>query len=153
MIEKTKGHSFNMEQKKENVKWLYHNSIDQLCATEPTTGPIVLSCQLYELDQAIHHEVTRTPSDYCEVKRLRSKDSMTIQGVGINCKNCVYFKEVIKDGTRYAKCKSCPQEYELYVHQKMKVEDIKVINFELNNNMAVVTKWFRVVTGTSEQHE
>ena len=74
-----------MEQKKENVKWLYHNSTDQLCATEPTIGPIVLSRQLYELDLAIHHEVTRTLSDYCEVKRSWSSDSMTIQEAGIKC--------------------------------------------------------------------
>ena len=98
------------------------------------------------LDLAIHHEVTRTPSDYCKVKRSRSSDSMTIQEAGIKCMNCVYFKEVIKDETRYAKYKLCPQEYELYVDQKKKVGDIKVINFEVKNNMAVVTRWFKVVT-------
>ena len=116
-MEKTKGQSFNMEQKKENVKWLYHNSTDQLCATEPTIRPIVLPHEVYVLYLAIHHEVTWTPSDYCEVKRSQSSDSMTIEEAGIKCMNCIYFKEVIKVGTRYAKCKSCPQEYELYVDQ------------------------------------
>ena len=58
-----------MEQKKENVKWLYHDSTDHLCATEPIIGLIQ---GVHQLARAKYKEDPRkSKEDFANYKDIK----------------------------------------------------------------------------------